>query len=69
MASYAVKTNVVEVRFMTATGKSCNIAIIINGFLVAERANDVEFNLIPLIGVGDNLCFTADFPNYKNRIE
>jgi hypothetical protein len=35
MTSYEVKTGIIEVRFMTVSGKSCNIARSLKEFIVA----------------------------------
>jgi hypothetical protein len=65
MIGYEVKTGIIEVRFMTASRKSCNIARSIKEFIVAARATDEEFTLMPLSGIGNNLCYAADIPNPK----
>jgi hypothetical protein len=69
MIGYEVKTGIIEGRFMTASGKSCNIARSIKDFIVAARATDEEFTLMPLRGIGNNLCYAADIPNSKEGIE
>jgi hypothetical protein len=69
MASYAVKIGVIEVRFMTATGKGCNMARSINEFLVAARATNEEFTLMSSSGIGNNMYFAADVSNTKDGIE
>jgi hypothetical protein len=48
MTSYEVKTGSIEVRFMTASEKSCNSAQSLKEFIVAARATDEEFTLMPL---------------------
>jgi hypothetical protein len=37
--------------------------------IVAARATDEEFTLMPLIGIGNNLCYVADITNSKEGIE
>jgi hypothetical protein len=69
MTSYQVKTGIIEVRFMTASGKSCNIARSLKEFIVAARATYEEFTLLPLSGIGNNLCYAADIPNSKEGNE
>jgi hypothetical protein len=36
---------------------------------VEARATDEEFTLMPLSGIGNNLCYAADVPNSKEGIE
>jgi hypothetical protein len=36
---------------------------------VVARATDEEFTLMPLSGIGNNLCYAADIPNSKDGIE
>jgi hypothetical protein len=36
---------------------------------MADRATDEQFTLIPLSGIGNNLCYPADIPNSKEGIE
>jgi hypothetical protein len=38
-------------------------------FLKAAREQDDEFTILPLAGIGNNLCIGADVPNYKSGIE
>jgi hypothetical protein len=60
---------IIEVRFMTASGKSCNIDRILKEFIVAARATDEELTLMPLSGIGNNLWYTADVWSSKEGIE
>jgi hypothetical protein len=69
MTSQKVKTGIIEVRFMTSSGKSCTITRSLKEFIVASRATDEELTLIPLSGIGSNLCYAADIPNSKEGIE
>jgi hypothetical protein len=69
MTSYEVKTDIIKVRFMTASGNSCNIAQSLKEFIVAARAANEEFTLMPLSGIGNNLCYAADIPNSKEGIK
>jgi hypothetical protein len=69
MTSYEVKTGITEGRFMTASGKSCNIARSLEKIIMAARATDEEFTLMPLSGISNNLCYAADIPNSKEGIE
>jgi hypothetical protein len=69
MTGYEVKMGSIEVRFITASGKSCNIARSLKEFIVAARATDEEFTLMPLSGIGNNLCYVADILNCKEGIE
>jgi hypothetical protein len=69
MIGYEIKTGIIEVRFMTASGKSCNIARSLKEFIVAARVTDEEFTLMPISGIGNNLCYAADIPNSKEGIE
>jgi hypothetical protein len=55
MTSYEVKTGIIEVGFMTVSGKSCNIARRQKEFIMVARATDEDFTLMPLIGIGNNL--------------
>jgi hypothetical protein len=38
-------------------------------FLVAAREQDDEFTILPLLGIGNNWCFSADVRNTKDGIE
>jgi hypothetical protein len=69
MTSYEVKTGIIEVRFMTTSGKSCNIVRSLKEFIDTARATDEEFTLMPLSDISNNLCYAADNPNSKEGIE
>jgi hypothetical protein len=57
MASYEVKTGAIKVRFITASGKSCNIARSLKEFIAAAMETDEEFTLMPLSDFEDK-CVT-----------
>jgi hypothetical protein len=69
MQSYHAKTGYIEVRFMTGNSKGFNVARALKQFLAAEREKDREFTILPLAGIGNNLCIGADVPNSKTGIE
>jgi hypothetical protein len=69
MTSYEVKTGIIEAKFTTASDKSCNIARSLKEFIVASRATDKEFTLMPLSDIGNNLCYATHIPNSKEGIE
>jgi hypothetical protein len=65
MQSYNAKTGYIEVRFMTGNSKGFNVAQAIKQSLAAAREQDGEFTILPLAGIGNNLCIGADVPNSK----
>jgi hypothetical protein len=69
MQSYNVKMGYIEVRFMTVNSKGFNFARALKHFLAAVRAQEDEFTILPLAGIGNNLCIGADIPNYKSGID
>jgi hypothetical protein len=69
MASYEVKTGIIEVRFMASSGKSCNITKILKQLIVAAMATNEEFTLMPISGIGNNLCYAVYVLNSKEGIE
>jgi hypothetical protein len=54
---------------MTGNSKGFNLASELKQFLAAVREQDDEFTILPLSGIGNNLCISADVPNTKNGIE
>jgi hypothetical protein len=69
MKTYNAKTGFIEVRFMTGNSKGFNVARALKQFLAAAREQDDEFTFLPLLGIGNNLCISADVPNAKDGIE
>jgi hypothetical protein len=69
MNTYNAKTGFIEVRFMTGTSKGFNVARALKQFLAAAREQDNEFTILPLSGIGNNLCISAGVPNTKVGIE
>jgi hypothetical protein len=69
MQSYHAKTGYIEFCFMTGNSKGFNIARALKQFLAASREHDAEFAILPLAGIGSNLCIGADVPNSKTSIE
>jgi hypothetical protein len=47
--SYEVKKGIIEVRFMTASGKSCNISQSLKEFIVSARACTIPGRYLDLI--------------------
>jgi hypothetical protein len=54
---------------MTRNSKGFNIARALKQFLAAVREQDEEFTILPLAGIGNNLCIGADVSNSKAGIE
>jgi hypothetical protein len=54
---------------MKGNSKGFNAARALKQFLAAGREQDDEFTILPLTGIGNNLCIGADVPNYKDGIE
>jgi hypothetical protein len=69
MKTYNAKTGFIEVRFMMGNSKGFNVARALTQFLSAAREQDDEFTILPLSGIGNNLCISADVPNTKVGIE
>jgi hypothetical protein len=65
MQSNNANTGYIEVRFMTGNSNVCNVARAIKQFLAAAREQDYEFTMLPLAGIGNNICIIADVPNSK----
>jgi hypothetical protein len=66
MQNYHAKTGY---KFMTGNSKGFNVARDIKKFLAAARDKDNEFTILPLEGIGNNLCIGTDVLNYKAGIE
>jgi hypothetical protein len=58
MQIYNAKTSYIEVRFMTGNIKGINFARALK-----------KITILPLTGIGNNLCNGADIPNSKADIE
>jgi hypothetical protein len=69
MQSYHDKTGYIEIHFMTDNSKGCNVARALKQFLAAAREQDEEFTILPLAGIGNNLCMGEDVQNSKTGIE
>jgi hypothetical protein len=69
MQSYHVKTGYIEVRFMTGNIKGFNGSRALKQFLVVAREQDDEFKILPLAGIGNNLCIGTDVQKSKAGIE
>jgi hypothetical protein len=69
MQNCNAKTGYIEVQFMTGNSKGFNVARSLKQLLAAAREQDDEFTILPLAGIGKNLCIGADVPNYKDGIE
>jgi hypothetical protein len=69
MKTFNDKKGFIEVRFMTGNSKGFNVTRAITQFLAATREQDDEFTILPLSGIGNNLCISADVPNIKDEIE
>jgi hypothetical protein len=69
MKTYNAKTGFIKVRFTTGNSKGLNVARALTQFLAAAREQDDEFTILPLSGIGNNLCISADVPNTKYGIE
>jgi hypothetical protein len=59
----------IKVRFITGNSKGSNVARALKQLLSAARDQDGEFEILPLAGIGNNLCIGADVPNSKTGIE
>jgi hypothetical protein len=69
MQSYNAKTGYIEVRFITGNSEGFNVARALTQFLAAVREQDDIFIILPLAGIGNNLCIGSDVPNSKAGIE
>jgi hypothetical protein len=69
MKTYNSKTGFIEVRFMMGNRKGFNVSRALKQFIAAAREQDDEFTILPLSGIGNNLCISADVPNTKDGIE
>jgi hypothetical protein len=69
MQSYHAKTGYIEVCFMTGNSKGFNVARAFKHFLSAAREQEDEFTILPLAGIGNNLCIVVDVSNSKTGIE
>jgi hypothetical protein len=69
MKTYNAKIGFIEVRFMTGNSKGFNVARALKQFLAAAKEQDDEFTILPLSGIGNNLCISAGVPNKKDGIE
>jgi hypothetical protein len=69
MKTYNAKKGFIEVRFVTGNSKGFNVARELKQFLAAAREHDKEFTILPLSGIGNNLCISTDVPNTKDGIE
>jgi hypothetical protein len=69
MQSYHARKGYIEFRFMTSNSKGFYVARDLKRFLAAAREQDDEFTILPLAGIGNNLCIVADIPNSKTNIE
>jgi hypothetical protein len=69
MKTYNTKTDFIKVMFTMRESKGFNAARALKQFLAAVREQDDEFTILPLSGIGNNLCISADVPNTKDGIE
>jgi hypothetical protein len=69
MQSYHAKTGYIKVPFMIGKSKRFNVARAPKQFVTEAREQDDEFTILPLAGIGSNLCIGADVPNAKTGIE
>jgi hypothetical protein len=69
MKTYNAKTGFIEVRFMTGNSRGFNVAISLKQFLAEAREQDDEFTILPLSGIGNNMCISANVPTTKVGIE
>jgi hypothetical protein len=69
MKTYNTKTGFIEVTFMMGNTKGFNVARALKQFLAAAREQDEEFTILPLSGIGNNLCISAVIPNTKDGIK
>jgi hypothetical protein len=69
MKTYNANTGFIEVRCMTGNSKGFNLVRALKQLLAAAREQDDEFTILPLSGIGNNMCISADVPNTKVGIE
>jgi hypothetical protein len=69
MKTFNAKTGFIEVRFMMGNSKGFNVARALKQFLAAVREQYNEFTILPLSGIGNNLCISADVPNTKYGVK
>jgi hypothetical protein len=69
MNTYNAKTGFIELRSMTGKSKGFNATRALKQFLAAAREQDDEFTILPLPGIGNTLCISADVPSTKDGIE
>jgi hypothetical protein len=69
MKTFNAKTGFIEVIFITGNSKGLNVARALKQVLAAASEHDDEFTILPLSGIGNNLCISADVPNKKDGIE
>jgi hypothetical protein len=69
MKTYNANTGSIEVIFITGNSKSFNVARELKQLLAGAKEKDDEFTILPLSGIGNNLCISANVPNTKNGIE
>jgi hypothetical protein len=69
MQGYNAETGHIEVCFTTGNSKGFHVARALKQFLASAREQDDEFTILPLAGIGNNLCIGADVPNSKAGIE
>jgi hypothetical protein len=69
MQSYIAKIVYIEVRFMAGNSKGFNVARALKQLLASARDKDDNFTILPLAGIGNNICIGADIPNSKVGIE
>jgi hypothetical protein len=48
---------------MTGNSKGFNVSRALKQLLAAAREQDDEFTILPLAGIGNNICIVADVPN------
>jgi hypothetical protein len=59
----------IELIFTTGNIKGFSVARALKQFLAAAREQEHKFTILPLSGIGNNLCISADVPNTKVGIE
>jgi hypothetical protein len=64
-----MKTGYIEVRFKTGNRKGFSVARALTHFLAAARDQDDNFTILPLAGIGNNLCIGADVSHSKDGME
>jgi hypothetical protein len=69
MKTFNAKTGLIKLIFMMGNSKGFNVARALKQFLSAAREQDDKFMILPLSGIGNNLCISADVPDTKDGIE